>query len=349
MLKSHAGLPKRRIGKTSVYVSELGFGASSLGNLYRPISDEQVIATLNAAIDSGIDYFDTAPFYGLGLSERRVGDQLRQLDSKTFTLSTKVGRLLVPSAPQKGSEVRYGFATPMPFEPHFDYSYDAVMRSYEDSTQRLGLADIDILFVHDIGKLTHGEANTRHFRDLENGGYKALDELRSSGCVKAIGLGVKEWQVCEAAMNHGHYDCFLLAGRYTLLEQNAIESFLPKCMSTGSTVIVGGAYNSGILATGTRHQATPLYDYAPAPEEMIKRTGDIEDICEKYNVNLAAAALQFPMAHPAVSSVIPGLSSPRRIAQTIDLYNEKIHPDFWSELKTNRLIREASPTPARKP
>lgn len=336
---------RRTIGQTRLTVSELGFGAAPLGNLYHPVPDHEADATVDAVIASGIRYFDTAPFYGFGLSERRMGNKLRELPRDEFVLSTKVGRMLRPVSGHSGSEVRHGYATPMPFEPVYDYSYDAILRSFEDSLQRLGLARIDILFVHDIGELTHGTENGTHFKDLESGGYRALDELRSAGLVGAIGLGVNEWQVCEAAMEHGDYDCFLLAGRYTLLEQEAMESFIPKCLAAGSTLVIGGAYNSGILATGTRRNGTLYYDYEPAPAPIVERVQRIEEICDGHNVTLAAAALQFPLAHPVTSSVIPGLGNPRRIAQTFDLYNEKIPVAFWSDMRSAGLIRSDAPTP----
>jgi len=336
-------IPKRRIGKTSIMTTELGFGAATLGNLYNEVSDDQATQTLDAAISAGLMYFDTAPYYGFGLSERRIGDGLRSRDCGDIIVSTKVGRLLCPAPEHNGTSRRHGFASPMPFESFYDYSFDAIMRSYEDSMQRLGLARIDILYVHDIGSTTHGEANKKHLGDLESGGYKALNELRSAGLVNAIGLGVNEWEVCEDAMEHGDYDCFLLAGRYTLLEQEALSTFLPKCEAAGSSIIIGGPYNSGILATGTRTKSTAYYNYQPAPADIIERVRMIERICDDHSVTLAAAALQFPLMHPIVSSVIPGLGKPQRIAQTLDLYNEVIPKAFWSDLKSAGLIRQDAP------
>ena len=334
-------LPRRHVGKTTLEVTELGFGAASLGNLYHEVTDEDAAATTDAAIAAGLCYFDTAPHYGQGLSERRVGDALRPLRGD-YSLSTKVGRLLEP-ATYAGH--RHGFVSPMPFDIRYDYTYDGVMRSYEDSLQRLGLERIDILYVHDIGVVTHGEANATHFRDLETGGYKALDELRFAGLVGAVGLGVNEWQVCETALDHGDYDCFLLAGRYTLLEQEALNSFIPKCLKRGATLIIGGVYNSGILATGTQHDGTLWYNYEQAPDDIVDRVQKIEAVCDTHGVTLAAAALQFPLAHSVVSSVIPGLGNPQRIAQTLDLYRENIPTEFWSDLRAAELIRGDAPTP----
>lgn len=208
--------PTRQLGKTPCRVSEIGFGAASLGNLYQAISPEQAQATAEAAWAAGIRLFDTAPHYGQGLSERRLGDVLRNKPPRDYVLSTKVGRLLKPAG---YAEHRHGFCSPMPFDIHYDYSYDGIMRSFEDSQQRLGLDRIDIALVHDIGRLTHGEQHEHHFKMLAESGYKALDSLRHDGLVQAIGLGVNEYEVCEQVLEHGDYDCFLLAGRYTLLEQ----------------------------------------------------------------------------------------------------------------------------------
>lgn len=323
----------------------LGLGCASLGNLYRAISDEQALETVQAAWGAGMRYFDTAPYYGLGLSERRLGDALRTYPRGEYTISTKVGRLLDPNLSPDLAAERHGFVTPMPFKVRYDYSYDGVMRSYEASLQRLGLARIDILLVHDIGKQTHGEANAGHFADLADGGYRALDELRSSGAVERIGLGVNEWEVCADAMAIGRWDCFLLAGRYTLLEQEALHGFLPRCESHGAKIILGGAYNSGILATGTRQGGEMHYNYAPAPPDIIERVQRIEALCDAHKVSLAAAALQFPVAHPVVECVIPGLGDAGRVRQTIALAQEPIPSAFWHALHAEGLLDSAAPWP----
>jgi D-threo-aldose 1-dehydrogenase len=235
----------------------------------------------------------------------------------------------------------------MPFRPRFDYSYDAMLRSFEASLQRLGLARIDIVLVHDIGEMTHGaDENARHWRDFADGGYRALDMLRASGAIGAIGLGVNEWQVCEAAMTIGRFDCFLLAGRYTLLEQSALESFMPKCAEHGACVIAGGIYNSGILATGTGGQGTPYYNYSPASAEVIARVRRIERLCDDHGIRLADAALQFPLAHPQVACVIPGMGSARRIDDVIMQHRIAIPGAFWSDLRASGLIDARAPVPA---
>ncbi|PCI53795.1 MAG: pyridoxal 4-dehydrogenase [Alphaproteobacteria bacterium] len=335
-------MQRSQLGKTDLTVTTLGYGAGPLGNLYREVSNQQATDALETAWNAGMRYFDTAPFYGLGLSETRVGAFLSSKNKNDYVVSTKVGRLLHPAEP---ASKRYGFINPLPNDITYDYSYDGVMRSVEASLERLGIDRIDIILMHDIGRLTHGNNHDKHFSVAMESGYRAMDELRSSGVVKAIGLGVNEIEVCMASMDHGYWDCFLLAGRYTLLEQGGIQNFLPRCVEVGSSIILGGAYNSGILATGTRKGGTVYYDYEPAPKEIISRVARIEDICEQYSVDMKAAALQFPMAHPAVSCVIPGMGSPNRIAQTIDLFNAPIPDEFWRNLKADGLLDQDCPIP----
>lgn len=322
----------------------IGFGAASLGNLFRRIDNRDARDAVDAALAAGFGYVDTAPFYGFGLSERRVGDALRERPD--IIVSTKVGRLLRPAPDADTSGVRDGYATPMPFEPVFDYSYDGIMRSYEASLQRLGLARIDILYVHDIGRATHGAGNDQHWRDLfgDRGGYTALNELRRSGALRAIGLGANEWEVCVEAMREGQFDLFMLAGRYTLLDQCSLDVFMPECAAHGAKVVIAGVYNSGILATGSA--GTPLYDYVPAVPEMVERVRRIEEHCRGAGISLAAAALQFVRAHPLTVSVVPGIASARRVAQTMTLLEELIPDSFWGALKADGLLRHDAPTPA---
>ncbi len=337
-------LPVRSIPRAGLSMSELGFGAASLGNLYRPVSDAAARATLGAALDAGMTYVDTAPRYGHGLSERRVGDVLRGRDD--VVLSSKVGRLLRADATLVGDAERNGFRSPMPFDAVYDYSYDGILRSYEDSLQRLGLAHIDILYVHDIGRATHGADHARTFDELTvGGGLRALERLRDTRAIAAFGLGVNEWEVCLDVMAHADLDIVLLAGRYTLLEQTAMESFLPACAARAVSVVIGGAYNSGILATGTRHGGTLYYDYGEAPADVVAHVRQLEALCADFAIPLAAAALQFPLAHPSVVSVIPGLGTPERVVQTLDLYTTDIPPGFWSALRDGRLVRDDVPLP----
>jgi D-threo-aldose 1-dehydrogenase len=338
-------IARRDLGTTGLKVTELGFGTAPLGNLFHPLPDETARATLAAAEAAGFGYYDTAPFYGFGLSERRLGDALRS--RKDIVLSTKVGRLLKPvPGPADQTIARHGYATPMPFEPVYDYSYDAVMRSYEASLQRLGLSRIDILYIHDIGRLTHGEQSAARMTELtRGGGLKALEELRASKAISGFGMGVNEVPACLEVMGHARLDVILLAGRYTLLEQNPLDDLFPLCENAGTAIVVGGPYNSGILAVGTKTRAPLYYDYEPAPADVIEKVRRIEAVCDRHGVPLPAAALQFPLAHKLVASVIPGLDSPERVNQTIALYRHKIPAALWQELRHEKLIRTDAPVP----
>ena len=333
---------QRTMGNTELAVDILGFGCAPLGNLYHTVSDQDAAEVLQTAWDAGFRYYDTAPHYGQGLSERRTGDMLRPLQGKDYVLSSKVGRLLKPAG---YADERHAYRSPMPFDIHYDYSYDGIMRSFEDSIQRLGLDRIDILYMHDIGRVTHGDDNDHLFPIAMAGGYKAMDELRAQGLVTAIGLGVNEYQVCEAALEHGDWDCFLLAGRYTLLEQESLNTFLPKCEQRNCSIVIGGAYNSGILATGTQTGGTLYYDYEPAPQWVIDKVKKLEAQCAAFDVTMAAAALQFPLAHPSVVSVIPGMGNARRIAQTLELMSVDIPTEFWQSLRSEGLMHDDAPLP----
>ena len=338
-------LPRRKIGRTDLDVATLGLGCASLGNLYRTVTDTQARETVRCALDAGLRYLDTAPYYGFGLSERRVGDVVRREPRSSFVLSTKAGRLLRPCGPADENEVRHGYCSPMPFEPLYDYSYDGIMRSHEDSLQRLGLNSIDILYVHDIGRVTHGDDNDRLFKTVMDSGYKALEELRRTGQIRAFGLGVNEYEVCEDALEYGDFDCFLVAGRYTLLEQGALDSFLPRCEARKISIIIGGVYNSGILALGTRSGQTLYYNYEPAPTAIIERVQRLETVCGEFQVPLPAAALQFPLACSAVASVIVGMGNPLRITNTLKLFSMDIPAEFWQALRAEGLLHPAAPVP----
>jgi D-threo-aldose 1-dehydrogenase len=235
----------------------------------------------------------------------------------------------------------------MPFEPVYDYSYDAVMRSYEESLQRLGLSRIDILYIHDIGRLTHGDKNTAHMAALtKGGGLKALEELRAAGAISGFGMGVNEVAACLEVTDHVRLDVILLAGRYTLLEQTALDQLFPRCQAAGTAIVVGGPYNSGILAVGTKTGAPLYYNYEPALQGVIETVRKIEAVCDRHDVPLAAAALQFPLAHKLIASVIPGLDSPQRVSQTLALYRHKIPSGLWQELRHEKLIRPDAPIPS---
>ena len=338
------GIPRRKLGSTGCALPELGFGAAAMGNLYAAIDDTQAAATLDAALAADLRYVDTAPHYGRGLSERRVGDALRGVSD--VIVSTKVGRLMAPDATITDDRERDGFHTAMPFRMRYDYSHDGILRSHEHSLQRLGLARVDLLFVHDIGRVTHGEADAQYRAQLiQGGGLKALERLRDEGAIAGFGLGVNEVDVCLDLMEEARFDVILLAGRYTLLEQGPLDRFFPACQQAGTAVVVGGPYNSGILATGSAAAAMPRYNYAPAPNDVLDRVRALESVAERHGVSLAAAALAFVLAHPQVASVIPGLANPRQVADTIRLYREPIPQEFWNELRHAGLVRPDAPLP----
>jgi D-threo-aldose 1-dehydrogenase len=340
-----APLHRRPLGRSGISIPILGIGCSDFGNRGRRLPPGQVDEAIAGAMAHDISYFDTAPYYGFGLSERRIGDALRGYDRQSYLLSSKVGRRLVPDGSIDTAQPRNGFHSAMPFRPEFDYSYDGVMRSWEASLQRLGLARIDILFVHDIGAFAHGDAHDRTFREFATGGLRALQELRQAGEIGAFGLGVNECAVCEEVMDIAEVDCFLLAGRYTLLEQGAADRLLPRCAATGTSVIVGGPYNTGLLAGGTRRTGVLRYDYGPAPEAILERVRGLEAVCDAFDVPLAAAALQFPLGHPSVAAVLPGVGSAERVAETRSLIDFPIPLGFWARLREAGMVADHAPLP----
>ena len=331
------GLETRRVGRTDIEVTTLGLGGASLAGNYTPVPPEQARATVTHALDAGITYVDAAPHYGFGRSEHLMGDVLRERRDGVV-LSSKVGRLLQPVHGRDWP--RDEWIDPLPFREVYDYSYDGVMRSFEDSLQRLGLERIDILYVHDIGAGTHGvEGNRPLWAQLVGGGYKALRELRDSGLVSAIGLGVNEWQVLMDAFALGDWDVFLLAGRYTLLEQTSLDPFLTTCVQRGASVVIGGPFNSGILAGGDQ------FNYAKAPEEIVSKVRAIEAVCRDHGIPLPAAALQFPLAHPAVCNVLPGPRSPAELDGILDWWNTEIPAELWTALAAKGLLAPGTPIP----
>ena len=324
--------------------TELGFGGGPLGNLYRPMTEREARVTLEAVWATGCRYFDTAPLYGLGLSETRLNGFLRPKPRRSYLISTKVGRLLSLCEPQDRTGRDAFFETPSRRE-RFDYSYDGVMRSLEFSLERLGLDQLDIVYVHDIDITTHGskEAVDARIKEFMSGGYRALEQLRASGAVKAIGAGINEWEIAERLARAGDFDIFLLAGRYTLLEQDALTSFLPLCGEKNIAVVIGGPFNSGILATGVK--ADTHYNYGPAPDEVKDRVRRIQQICKSFKVALPEAALRFPLGHPAVVSVIPGVQRASEVGRNAAMMNAKPPAALWRALKAEKLMREDAPTP----
>ena len=328
-------ISKRKIGRTDIEVSELSFGGAPLGAVGDRIDADDVAAIVNRAHEGGIRYFDTAPLYGHGLSEKRLGSILRQWQRDDFVLSTKVGRLLVPEAE---GERFTGMRDAEPVAIRYDYGFDAVRASLEASLERLGLSRVDILLCHDIDVWTHGDAQPGIFESAKQGALPALRELREQGVVRAIGLGVNEWQVCSQVLDFMDVDCFLLAGRFTLLEQEPLDAFLPQCIERGVSLIIGGPYNSGILATDDRRRAT--YDYKPAPEHLWQKAQKIRRMCESHGVDPRAAALQYPLKHPAVAAVIPGVWTVEEVATNLSLFNAEIPAALWRDLATAELVRQ---------
>ncbi len=330
-----------------LHFTELGFGGAPLGNLYRPLTEKEARLTLETVWASGVRYFDTAPLYGLGLSESRLNGFLRPKPRESYLISTKIGRVLELCKPNERSRQDGPgafFETPARRE-RFDYSYDGVKRSLEFSLERLGLDAIDIVYAHDVDAFTHGSraAAGARIEEFMNGGYRALVELRASGAIRAIGAGINEWEIAETLAKAGDFDVFLLAGRYTLLEQEALSSFLPLCLEKRIGVVVGGPFNSGILATGVRADAH--YNYAPAPEEVKDRVRRIQQVCKSFKVKLPEAALHFPLGHPAVVSVIAGAQRASEAKRNAAMMCAKIPPALWRALKAEKLMREDAPAP----
>jgi D-threo-aldose 1-dehydrogenase len=336
---------KKKLGRSQLELSTLGFGGTGLGNMYVAMSERGVIDTLSAAYAAGMRYFDTAPLYGHGLSERRLGSGLRLFDDPGVVVSTKVGWCLRPAF---GKPIDAGlFRGITAFARFSDYSYDGAMRSFEASLDRLGTDRIDILLIHDVDRRNQGERWPEVFAAAMAGAYRALLSLREQGVVRAIGCGLNEWEACQAFAEAGDFDCFLLAGRYTLLEQESLQSFLPLCEKRDIGIILGGPYNSGILASGAVPDA--WFNYAPATPEVLARVAAIEKICASHGVPLKAAALQFPLHHPCIASVIPGMSSAAELEQNLRMLNAAIPQDFWHDLKAAGLMHAQAPTPRQDP
>lgn len=333
--------PTRRIGTSTVEVSVLGFGGVAVGNLFEQMPEERALATIEAAWQSGVRFFDTSPYYGHGMSEHRFGHVLRSRLDDGLVISTKVGRVLRPEKPEKID--RGVFIGGLNFAAEFDYSYEGAMRSLEHSYHRLGMNRIDVVFIHDVDVGTYGSVDEYHRRRDEAmaGAYRALDELRGAGVIGAIGVGVNEVEPCVWFAQQGRFDCFLLAGRYTLLEQNGLDDLFPLANAQQFSIVLGGPFNSGILATGARPGAN--YNYKPAPPEILARVARIEAVCARHDVPLAAAALQFPLGHPRVASIIPGAARPEEAASNAALMARKIPAALWAELKAEGLMLASAP------
>ena len=338
-------LPKRKVGKTKLEVTTLGLGGAPMGGFRATISDAEAVALTDTAYDLGVRYFDTSPFYGYGRSELRMGAALRNRPRESFVLSTKIGRILHPLKPGEQPPADFR-ANGLPgFAPEFDYTYDGVMRSLEHSHFRLGISRIDIALVHDVDFWTTKDRAVldQRFKTVMDSGFRALDELRRAGVIGAIGVGINESDTSLRFIQAGDFDCMLLAGRYTLLEQGALEAFLPECVKRNVSVILGGPYNSGILTGGVTDTTT--HDYVQAPAPLIDKARRIEAICTRHGVALGAAAMQFPLFHPALCAVIPGALDATEVKQNVERLSAKIPSDLWSELKREKLLDPAAPTP----
>jgi D-threo-aldose 1-dehydrogenase len=333
---------KRKFGRSGIDVTAFAFGTAPIGNFLREIDEQTADGMVQHAWNAGVRFFDTAPMYGHGLSELRLGASLRWKPRSEYVVASKVGRVLKAA---KRSDIDFRpWANAAPNVMHFDYSYDGTMRSFEDSLQRLALESIDMLFIHDIDVFTRGKDQPEVFRQAMDGCWKALESLRNQKLVTAIGVGVNEWEVCHEALKQRDFDCFLLAGRYTLLEQDALAEFLPLCEKRGAAVLVGGGFNSGILATGAVPGAK--YNYSPAPKHVMEKVAKIEAVCKAHGVPLPAAALQFVVAHPAIPSFCAGTRTVAQLEQNLKWFSEPIPSAFWKDLKAKGLLREDAPVPA---
>ena len=341
---SEEPLAPRPLGSTGVQLTPSGYGSSGLGELFVRVSDGQAHETLEAAWDAGVRYFDTAPYYGHGLAEHRVGDFLRGVPRDEFVVSTKVGRLLrTPRDP--GNPMREPWCGGLPFEHDFDYTYAGVRRSLEDSLQRLGLERVDLLLIHDLDVLHHDDdaGVTARLDELSGGGWQALTELKAAGVIQAIGAGVNLAPMMPRLLERFELDFFLVALPYTLLDQDVLDLEFPLCIERGIGVIVGAVYASGILATGAVPGAT--YAYEPATPEVMARVAAIERVAQRHGTALRAAALQFPLAHSAVASVVPGAITPAEALQNAEALRESVPATFWEELKADGLLRADAPVP----
>jgi D-threo-aldose 1-dehydrogenase len=328
----------RRLGRTAVPATTLGFGGGPIGNLFTAVSDQDAGAAVRAAWDGGVRYFDTAPHYGLGLSERRLGEALRDRPRGSYTVATKVGRLLTPTPDATGDDMADLFAVPADHRRVWDFSRDGVLRSLSSSLERLGLDRVDVLLMHDPDN---------HWEQAVGEAYPALAELRAAGVVGAIGAGMNQSAMLTRFVRETDVDMVLVAGRYTLLEQPALADLLPACEQRGVSVVAAGVFNSGLLATATPG-AMPgaTYNYRPVPPEVRERAGRIAAVCARYGVSLPAAALRFPLGHPAVASVLVGVRSAAEVRQHVDALAAPPPPaGLWDELRAEGLLAAAAPVP----
>jgi D-threo-aldose 1-dehydrogenase len=334
----------RKLGTSDIMLPAIGMGGAPLGDLYVKISDAEAQATLQTAWDEGIRYYDTAPWYGRGQSEHRIGRHLYHRPRNEVLLSTKVGRIL-RAPPNPAAFDRGIWAGGLAYDIRWDYSYDGIMRAYEDSLQRLGMNRIDMLIIHDLDLWHHTtEAGvSAYLAQLKTSGYRALEELKSHGLIGAIGAGINHLGMIPRFFDLVHLDFFMLAMRYTLGEQETLDVELPLCVKHNAGIVIAGVFSSGLYATGPVPGAK--YNYADASPEELERARRIQAVCKRHNVPMAAAALQFPMHHPAVASVVPGGFRPEHVTNNLDLFRTEIPAALWAELKHEGLLRKDAPTP----
>lgn len=334
---------RRQIGSTSLSVPPIGIGTVALGELYATVTEEHSRETLQAAWDGGIRFYDTAPWYGRGLAEHRTGGFLRTQERSDFVITSKIGRYFVRPAEPTTFDVA-PWAGGLKMEMVYDYSYDGVMRSYEQSLHRLGLDTIDALLIHDPDPVNHGDHHARRMKDMAESGIKALEELKATGHIKAVGMGLNATESLMTLASLVPLDFCIVAMPYTLLDQSALTTGMQRCIDHNISVVIGAPFASGILATG----AVPgtRYRYEVATDEILETVRQIEAVCYAHHVSLQAAALQFPLAHPAVVSVIPGMARPSEVEQNIAAIQERVPPGLWADLKSEGLIDAAAPVPA---
>ena len=325
-------LEKAALGRSGLQVTRLGLGCAAIGGLYGDIPDDQATQVVHKALDLGLNLFDTAPLYGSGKSEERLGRALRDVPRDSYVLASKVGRLLVAS--DDGQRDESIFDNPPPLKPVFDFSYDGVMRSLEESLKRLGVDRIDILHIHDPDA---------HWKEAIEGAYPALERLRAEGVISAVSAGMNQWEMLARFAREGDFDCFLLAGRYSLLDQSALDELLPLCTEKNIGIMAGGTYNSGILAKGAKPGAT--YNYGEAPADIMQKAQAIEAVAERHGVDVKAAASQFVFAHPAITCIIPGTRQPARVEENFNLLIDEIPSAFWDDLRAESLVHESATLP----
>ena len=338
-----AALPKRKLGRTGLDVTALGFGSAPLGDIYEVLDDATAIAAVETAAELGVTLFDTAPLYGQGSAEHRVGTALRRRPPGSFVVSTKVGRLLSPAPGGRNRTSRY--VGGLEFNVTNDYSYDAALRSHEMSLQRLGLPKVDVVLIHDADAWSHGpDEGPKRYKQAMDGAYKALDKLRGEGVIKGIGIGLNDPVYMARYLRDGDFDCLLMAGRYSLLEQPALAEVLPLAAQKNVGVMLGGVFNSGILATGAVDGAR--YNYTPAPPEILDKVRRIARVCVSHGVPLPTAAMHFCLGHAAVSSLVLGAVKPSEVRANVAAMATQVPPALWADLKAEKLLAADAPVPA---